>query len=112
MSSTLKTQVPQSILELLPIPDPWDFPLEEQWVPPTSPRIIPLDPNHQLSAAPMEEVILLGGLPDTLKLPERIGSGGGEIDILVEHELKLANQCDDQLRDSIRMAIAYLELIN
>ncbi len=112
MSSTTKTQIPQHIPYGLPIPDPWDFPLEEPVLPPIYPRLVPLDPSHELSAAPQEDVILLGGLPEMLRLPEPAGTTGDEIAILLAEELKLARQMDEPLRDRIGAAIAYLELIN
>ncbi len=112
MSSTAKTHIPQHIPDGLPIPDPWDFPLEEPMLPPIYPRMVPLDPSHELAAAPQEDVILLGGLPERLQLPERSGSSGDEIAILLMEELKLSKQMDEPLRDSIGAAIAYLELVN
>ncbi len=112
MSSTTKTQIPQYISNGLPIPDPWDFPLEASTIPSIYPRQIPLDPSHELAAAAQTETILLGGLPETLKLPERAGATADEIAILLTEELKLGQPMDEPLRDRISTAIAYLELVN
>jgi hypothetical protein len=72
--------------------------------------MVALDPRHELPDVPAPKTLLPTGVTEALRLPKPCETSPNAIAILLQDELKLADQADAQLRDAIRDAIAVLEL--
>lgn len=92
------------------IPDPWFLaaqaadPLVASWQ-------FPLDPSHELTSRPTPAALADQEMPGVLLLAEPQCSENQAITFLVQEELKLPAVAAEHLRDAIRDAIAYLELL-
>jgi hypothetical protein len=99
-----------SAISFSQFPDPWDSASEKAVSLPTWPRVMPLDPSHELSGMPIPDAIMPAGLPGALQLTAPFHPVQSAIAILLTDELKLASQADNHLRQDIRDAIAVLEM--
>jgi len=93
-----------------PVPDPWDLPLTDAARWPTMPRMVPLDPSHEITGGAIREALMPQGLPGVFQLSTPMMSVQSAIAILLSDEIKLADQATEPLRHQIEEAIALLEL--
>lgn len=112
MLSVLKHRDTSANADFSPIPDPWDALAEEAAVVPPHPWLIPLDTSHELAGGPERSQMASHGNPDALQLPGSKGPVLSAVALLLQDELKLADQADAHLRDEICDAIAWLEFLD
>ena len=110
MNPVYKPNHPHSEPISAAIPDPWFLaaqaaePLVASWQ-------FPLDPSHELTSRPAPSILTGEDIPGTMLLAEPPYSENRAIAFLVEEALKLPAVTAGHLRDAIRDAIAYLELL-
>ncbi|MBE7385681.1 MAG: hypothetical protein F6J95_030350 [Leptolyngbya sp. SIO1E4] len=108
MSSVIRPQDASHDSVFSPVPDPWNMQAEAKATP--RPNKTPLDPSYELTDVSDRAAMMPEGIPEALRLPKHKGPVRSAIAILLEDELKLADQMDEHLRDDVCDAIAFLEL--
>jgi hypothetical protein len=111
MSADFKADQTDKSTVFAAIPDPWYLAAQsaEPLIP--APWRFPLDPGHELAGKPIPASITgTGPVGDALLTVGKL-SEAQAVSFLLQEELKLAVGPGDHLRDEIRDAIAYLELL-